>query len=114
VVDDFRGKGEKVGLLKIRSFRPFPYRQVREALAGAGAVGVLDRAVSFGSQGGPLAIEIRSALYDNVKVPVKGYIYGLGGRDMPAECIEQAFGELKDVARGGRSSDEIGFLGVRE
>jgi pyruvate ferredoxin oxidoreductase alpha subunit len=114
VVDDLRENGEKVGLLKIRSFRPFPYGKVREALAGAKAVAVLDRAVSFGSQGGPLAIEVRSALYHNVTVPVKGYIYGLGGRDMPAECIEQAFEELKGVAAGGRSSDEIGFLGVRE
>ena len=114
VVDDLRGKGEKVGLLKIRSFRPFPYDKVREALAGAKAVGVLDRAVSFGSQGGPLAIEVRSALYDNAKVPIKGYIYGLGGRDMPAECVEQAFDELKAVATDGKSSDEIGFLGVRE
>jgi pyruvate ferredoxin oxidoreductase alpha subunit len=114
VVDASREKGEKVGLLKIRSFRPFPYGQVREALAGAKAVGVLDRAVSFGSQGGPLAIEIRSALYDNVKVPVKGYIYGLGGRDMPGEYVEQAFEELKGVAADGKSPDEIGFLGVRE
>jgi pyruvate ferredoxin oxidoreductase alpha subunit len=114
VVDGLREKGEKVGLLKIRSFRPFPYKQVREALAGAKAVGVLDRAVSFGSQGGPLAIEVRSALYDNVKVPVKGYIYGLGGRDMPGELVEQAFEELKGVAADGKSPDDIGFLGVRE
>jgi pyruvate ferredoxin oxidoreductase alpha subunit len=114
VVDRLREKGEKVGLLKIRTFRPFPFEQVREALGGAKAVGVLDRAVSFGSQGGPLAIEVRSALYDNAKVPVKGYIYGLGGRDMPAEHIEKAFEELKGVAAGGKSLDEIGFLGVRE
>jgi pyruvate ferredoxin oxidoreductase alpha subunit len=114
VVDGLRQKGEKVGLLKIRAFRPFPVMQVREALSGAGAVGVLDRAVSFGSQGGPLMIEVRSALYGSADVPVKGYIYGLGGRDMTGEHIKQAFEELKGVASSGRSSDEIGFLGVRE
>jgi pyruvate ferredoxin oxidoreductase alpha subunit len=114
VVDALRENGEKVGLLKIRAFRPFPYDKVREALGRAKAVGVLDRAASFGSQGGPLAIEIRSALYGSATVPVKGYIYGLGGRDMPAKYIEQAFEELKEVASSGKSSDEIGFLGVRE
>jgi pyruvate ferredoxin oxidoreductase alpha subunit len=114
VVDELRAKGEKVGLLKIRVFRPFPVGKVREALSGAAAVGVLDRAVSFGSQGGPLMIETRSALYGTADVPVKGYIYGLGGRDMTAEHIGKAFEELKGVASSGKSSDEIGFLGVRE
>jgi pyruvate ferredoxin oxidoreductase alpha subunit len=114
VVDELREKGEKVGLLKIRAFRPFPVPEVREALSGAGAVAVLDRAVSFGSQGGPLMIEIRSALYGVTDPPVKGYIYGLGGRDISGEHVKQAFEELKGVASSGKSSDEVGFLGVRE
>jgi pyruvate ferredoxin oxidoreductase alpha subunit len=114
VVEGLRQKGEKVGLLKIRTFRPFPYSKVREALSGAKAVGVLDRSVSFGAQGGPVMIEVRSALYGQTEVPIKGYVYGLGGRDMPPEHIERAFEELKQVASSGKSSDEIGFLGVRE
>ncbi|MFH1313351.1 MAG: pyruvate ferredoxin oxidoreductase [Candidatus Eisenbacteria bacterium] len=114
VVDKLRADGQKVGLLKIRSFRPFPYAEVREALSGAKAVGVLDRSHSFGAQGGPVMIETRCALYHNAEVPIKGYIYGLGGRDMSAALVEQAFEELKALVSSGRSSDEIGFLGVRE
>ena len=114
VVDGLRADGERVGLLKIRSFRPFPYCELRDALSGAKAVGVLDRSHSFGAQGGPVMMEIRSALYDNADVPIKGYIYGLGGRDISAAHIEQAFEELKALVSSGKSSDEIGLLGVRE
>jgi pyruvate ferredoxin oxidoreductase alpha subunit len=114
VVDSLREQGDKVGLLKIRAFRPFPYEEVRKVLSGAKAVGVLDRSMSFGGQGGPVMIEVRSALYDSVDVPVKGYVYGLGGRDMSAEYIERALVELKELAASGKSSDEIGLLGVRE
>ena len=114
VVDELRQEGEKVGLLKIRVFRPFPYEQVREALSGAKAVAVLDRSMSFGAQSGPVLLEVRAALYDNVSVPTKGYIYGLGGRNVSPSQIRRAFEELKELARTGKSSDEIGFLGVRE
>jgi pyruvate ferredoxin oxidoreductase alpha subunit len=114
VVDQLRSRGEKVGLLKIRTFRPFPYHLVRAALAGAKAVAVLDRSHSFGAQGGPVSIEVRAALYDHASVPVRNYIYGLGGRDVSAEQIEQAFEELKTLAATGKSSDDIGFLGLRE
>ncbi|HEC83042.1 MAG TPA: pyruvate ferredoxin oxidoreductase [Firmicutes bacterium] len=114
VVDELRQEGEKVGLLKIRVFRPFPYEQVREALSGAKAVAVLDRSMSFGAQSGPVLLEVRAALYDNVSVPTKGYIYGLGGRNVSPSQIRRAFEELKELAKTGKSSDEIGFLGVRE
>jgi pyruvate ferredoxin oxidoreductase alpha subunit len=114
VVDGLRAKGEKVGLLKIRSFRPFPYDDVRTELSGAKAVGVLDRSMSFGAQSGPVLIEVRSALYDHANVPTRGYIYGLGGRDISVEHIEQAFEELKELASSGKSSDELSFLGMRE
>lgn len=114
VVDALRTKGEKVGLLKIRSFRPFPYEDVRKALAGAKAVAVLDRSMSFGAEGGPVLVEVRSALYGHSSVPTRGYIYGLGGRDISLEHIEQAFEELKELASSGKSSDELGFLGLRE
>lgn len=114
VVDDLRAKGEKVGMLKVRTFRPFPYKDVRRALSGARAVAVLDRSHSFGAQGGPVSLEVRSALYHHASVPLKNYIYGLGGRDVSGDQIVQAFEELKAVAASGKSSDELGFLGVRE
>jgi pyruvate ferredoxin oxidoreductase alpha subunit len=114
VVNELRDKGEKVGLLKVRSFRPFPVKEVREALAGAKAVAVLDRSVSFGAQGGPVMMEVRSALYGETAPPIKGYIYGLGGRDIKPDHIKHAFNEVKKNASSGKSSDETGFLGVRE
>ncbi len=114
VVDKLRSKGEKVGLLKIRTFRPFPYEDVRQALSGAKAIGVLDRSHSFGALGGPVSLEVRAALYDTANIPLKGYIYGLGGRDISNIHIESVFEELKELASRGKSSDEIGLLGVRE
>ncbi len=114
VVDGLREKGEKVGLLKIRMFRPFPFREVREILSGAGAIGVLDRSHSFGAMAGPVGIEIRAALCGESPVPTKNYIYGLGGRDITEGHIESVFKELQDLASSGRSSDDVGLLGVRE
>ena len=114
VVDNLREKGEKVGLVKIRMFRPFPYQEVRDILSGAKAVGVLDRSASFGALGGPVMLETKAALYGESTVPVKNYIYGLGGRDMTEAHIESAFEELKGIASSGRSSDDVGLLGVRE
>jgi len=114
VVDELRAGGEKVGLLKIRTFRPFPYEAVRQALARAKAVAVLDRSHSFGAQSGPVSMETRAALYHHAQVPLKSYIYGLGGRDMSGDQVKQAFEELKSVAASGKSPDELGFLGVRE
>lgn len=114
VVDELRARGESVGLLKIRIFRPFPYQEVREALARAKAVAVLDRSMSFGAQGGPVFLEVKAALYHHLGVPLKNYIYGLGGRNVAPSQIKQAFEELKDLAKSGKTSDQIGFLGVRE
>jgi pyruvate ferredoxin oxidoreductase alpha subunit len=114
VVDRLREAGEKVGLVKVRAFRPFPYREIREILSRAKAVAVLDRSHSFGAMGGPVMLEVRAALYGWSQVPVKNYIYGLGGRDITEAHIETAFEEIKELASSGRSPDRIGLLGVRE
>lgn len=90
VVDERRARGEKIGLVKIKMFRPFPTALLRSALAGAERVAVLDRNVSPG-HGGIFAEETRSALYD---VPLEdrptlfGYVLGLGGRDVTPSVIE--------------------------
>lgn len=90
VVDERREKGEAVGLVKVKMFRPFPTGALREALAGADRVAVLDRNISPG-HGGIFAEEIRSALYD---VPLEdrpslfGYVLGLGGRDVTPAVID--------------------------
>jgi len=114
-VDELRGEGIKAGLLKIRVFRPFPYKEVAQALREAKAVAVLDRSASFGAQGGPLFLEIRSSLFgEDRRVSVINYIYGLGGRDIKIEEIKQVYAHLGEIARGKKSKELVEYLGVRE
>jgi pyruvate/2-oxoacid:ferredoxin oxidoreductase alpha subunit len=96
VVNQLRERGEKVGLIKVKMFRPFPTEALRRALAGIPRVAVLDRNISPG-HGGIFAEEIRAALYDapeKQRPAIHGFIVGLGGRDVtPAtilDCIERA------------------------
>lgn len=115
VIDELRSQGKRVGLLKIRSFRPFPEREVAEALRSAKAVGVLDRSVSFGGAGGPVHIEIKSSLYGSgATAGIVNYIYGLGGRDLTPDHVRQVARELEVVAKSGTPADNIRFLGLRE
>jgi len=87
VVDEWRANGQKVGLLKMRMFRPFPFAAVREALAGAKKVAVIDRNISQG-HGGIFAAEIKSALYGTSHQPIVfPFIIGLGGRDVTPQSI---------------------------
>src|SRR3990170_4298789 len=85
-VDELRKKGNAVGLLKLRLWRPFPFEELKRAVKGAKVLAVLDRAVSFGGPGGPVGSEGRGALYDLPDRPlVLNYLIGLGGRDMAVE-----------------------------
>jgi pyruvate ferredoxin oxidoreductase alpha subunit len=101
VARELRAQGIKVGVLRIRVYRPFPFDEVREVLKSAKAVGILDRADSFGSQYGPLGLDIRTALYDlPVRIPTRNYVYGLGGADVTLASIHQAFDEVQQLAAG--------------
>ncbi|MFN2369673.1 MAG: pyruvate ferredoxin oxidoreductase [Candidatus Krumholzibacteriia bacterium] len=111
VIDEYRAKGVKAGLLKLRMFRPFPAAYVAKVLAGRKAVAVLDRSASFGGFGGPVFTEVRSAMYGQ-KVPVHGYIYGLGGRDFDLRQVATVLDNLQKVAAGGQIED-VNLLGVR-
>ena len=92
VVDKMRAEGKKVGLLKIKLFRPFPYKEVAKVLTKAKNVAVMERVMPFGSVG-PLYSEISVALRFT-QTNVVNYIYGLGGRDIFAEQIEGVFNNL--------------------
>ncbi len=82
-VEELRAGGVKAGLIKPRVYRPFPAEEFVDALKGAKGVAVLDRAESLSTQAGPLATEIKAALFDaGVTVPMASYIYGLGGREV--------------------------------
>ena len=113
VIDDYRARGVKVGLLKLRLFRPFPAAAIAAALAGKRAVGVLDRAVSFGAWGGPLFNEVRSALYGSPgSPPVLNWMYGLGGRDCDLRQIGSVIDRLVEAGHG-KAGETINLLGVR-
>ncbi|MDD5561906.1 MAG: pyruvate ferredoxin oxidoreductase [Candidatus Omnitrophica bacterium] len=95
VVDEQRAKGKKVGLLKIISYRPFPYARIYEALKDVPKVAVLDKAVSLGAYA-PVAVEIKSAFYGKKKGPkvISSFVGGLGGRDITMETIYEVFRRL--------------------
>ena len=115
VVDARRAGGARVGSLKLRAFRPFPAQEIAEAISGCKAVAVLDRSISFGADAAPLFGEVTSALYvHGQQVPVAGYVYGLGGREIRPEHIESVYGDLKDVAAAGATSAEPRYLGLRD
>jgi len=115
VVDSLREQSIKAGILKIRAFRPFPLREVAQALSNVKAVGVMDRALSPGIAGGPLYHEVKSALYDLKERPlVLSFIYGLGGRDVGPEHIEQAFSQLNKAAQTGQLTKAVSYLGLKE
>jgi pyruvate ferredoxin oxidoreductase alpha subunit len=115
VVDELRKRGKKVGLLKLRVFRPFPREQFVELLRGLKAFAVMDRSNSFGAFGGPVFSEVRSACYGSgLELPIVNYIYGLGGRDTTFEDIERVYLETEQIAASGKVPQEVCFLNVRE
>lgn len=115
VIDEFREKGIKAGLLKPRLYRPFPYKKVGEALKHLKAVCVLDRADAFGGSYGPLFIDIAASLYSYRERPMLiNKIYGLGGRDYMPEHAELALKELTEIVKTGRVKTFKEYIGVRE
>ncbi|MCX6340571.1 MAG: pyruvate ferredoxin oxidoreductase [Candidatus Aureabacteria bacterium] len=111
VVDELRNRGRKVGVLKLRVFRPFPDGELARAIGHARAIAVLDRAEGFNAVGGPLAPEVKSALYKKSDADVCNYVYGLGGRDLSPVMIRSVF---DDLAEGRADARQAIHLGVRE
>lgn len=95
VVDELRQKGKKVGLLRLISFRPFPYAKVYEALKNVSGVAVLDKSVSLGAYA-PLAVEVKAAFFGKKTAPkiISSFVAGLGGRDITVDSIRQIFRRL--------------------
>jgi len=95
-VDNLRAKGKKVGLLKIISFRPFPYARVYEALKNVPKVAVLDKSVSLGAQAAPLALEVKAAFCGKkcATKNISSFVAGLGGRDITLDSIKEIFKKL--------------------
>lgn len=106
VIDDMRSKGKKVGMLKLKTFRPFPEKDIINALKDKKAVVVFDRAVSFGQKGCVFS-EFKAAFCDQKKKPViHSIIAGLGGKDVTPGHIENAF---KKIMKERQTTTEWAF-----
>jgi pyruvate ferredoxin oxidoreductase alpha subunit len=115
VVDDLRAKGVKAGLLRIRTYRPFPAEAIAKALGRVKAVAVMERSMSFGGIGGAVFHEVRHAIYDAPTHPyIVNYIHGLGGRDTNPTQIHKVYDDLQKMAQAKRVDGLVRFIGLRE
>lgn len=101
VIDKLRDNGKRIGLARMRVFRPFPKKEIRKLAKKVSKIIVVDRNISFGNEG-IFFSEIKSALYnENIDIPVYGFIAGLGGRDVTMKDIEDMIkksdGKPKDI-----------------
>ena len=112
VVDARRAEGQKVGLLRIRYMRPFPYARVAAALEGAKAFGVLEKDISFGAEG-TVFTNVNSALQRaGAVLPSVNFVGGLGGDDISEADIDGTFDALAQRAAGKGTCDQVVFVGV--
>jgi pyruvate/2-oxoacid:ferredoxin oxidoreductase alpha subunit len=110
--EELRPQGEKIGVLKIKLFRPFPVEAVRRAIGKAKKVVVMDRNFSFGASG-IFAQEVRAALCNLPgHPPVFGYIAGLGGRDITVQLLEEIYFDVKESPAPGKESIWMGLQEV--
>ena len=109
VLQTLREKGEKVGILKVKLFRPFPVAMIRQATSRAQKIAVIDRNFSFGASG-IFAQELRAALCNVPKhPPVFGYIAGIGGLDATVELLEEIYWKTKNTPYPERESSWMGI-----
>ncbi|HUU78574.1 MAG TPA: pyruvate ferredoxin oxidoreductase [candidate division Zixibacteria bacterium] len=113
-VDKLREEGKKVGLLKVKTFRPFPGEELAKALKGVDTVGVIDRDLTFGAPGPALYTDLKSSLYEYKDRPqVFGYIAGLGGRDVAVDEYQYIYEQvLKN--KGAEKSVPVEWIGLRK
>jgi pyruvate ferredoxin oxidoreductase alpha subunit len=113
-VDDMREEGRKVGVLKLRVFRPFPAEEIAEALRNCKAVAIMDRCESYNGCGGPLASEVPAALYrQKIYTETVSYVYGLAGRDFTVATARAIFDELRDITENGKKVAQHRYVGLR-
>jgi len=107
--------GKKVGLLKIRVFRPFPEEEIAKALANVKSIAIMDRSEMFSDTSGPLGAEVRAALYQaKCQAETVNYFYGLGGRDITVEDFEQIYDKLEKIATEHKVEDMYEYIGLRK
>jgi len=116
-IDTLREQGKPVGQIKLRLWRPFPFDEIREAAKSIKKLIVIDRAISYGGPGGPVASEIRAALYQEKNMPaIANFLCGFAGRDVTANDFIKMYEKTEELSRSKkpiREEDYI-FYGVRE
>ncbi len=114
VINEYREKGIKIGLLKIRVYRPFPQEEIASQLQNMKAIAVIEKCDGFAAKGGPLLDEIKSCLYDYKNKPkILDFIVGLGGREVTHSQITEIFDELNSVAKSEKTFNQVNYKGVR-
>jgi pyruvate ferredoxin oxidoreductase alpha subunit len=114
VADVLREKGEKVGVIRLKMFRPFPVDEIAKAVGNAKAVAIFEKAMSFGAATHPLALEVRTALYEAKEKPmVVDFVVGLGGRDVPPITFVEGYEKTKEYLKAGKAP-KYETLGVRK
>ncbi len=113
-VDMLRENGCRVGLLKVRVFRPFPGEEMAAALKNCKAIAIMDRCEGYNATGGPLGAELTAALYrTKASAEVVNIIYGLSGRDVKVSDVEEVYGKLEKLAQGENCFGAYPYIGLR-
>ncbi len=113
-IDEMRAAGKKVGLIKIRVFRPFPGEELANALSHVKAVAVMDKSEGFTNNGGPIFAETASACINLDQRPkMINVVYGLGGRDITTTDIEKIYNHLFEIVETGEVGPTYLHIGQR-
>ncbi|MCF2142841.1 MAG: pyruvate ferredoxin oxidoreductase [Candidatus Heimdallarchaeota archaeon] len=114
VVDKLRKNGEKVGMIKVKTYRPFPGAELAKALKDVEAVGVIDRDLTFGAPGPALYSDLKTTLYNYKNRPqIFGFIAGIGGRDVLVEDFEHIYKQVLNL-KGTEKPVPIEWVGLRK
>ncbi len=112
--DQLRKEGVKAGILKLRVFRPFPAKEIAQALKNCKAAAILDRCESYNTNGGVLGSEVTAALYQNkIMIETVNYMYGLGGRDFTVEDARGVFEDLRNIVEHNAAPEQFKYIGLR-
>lgn len=109
-IKNLREKGEKVGMLRLRTFRPFPGKEIVEALSHVKHIAVLDRTMPSGAMGGPVFNELSAAFFQaKSQIQIKNYIYGIGQRDFLPVHVEEIFHSFPS-----KNQSPVTFINIRD
>ncbi len=113
-VDELRAKGEKVGLIKIRVYRPFFGDDITDLCKNLKGLITVERSHNFGGPGGILSSDVKSALFNKgISLLLSEYTIGLGGRDTLIKDWHKMYNRSKEAFIEGKNLP-IFWWGVRE